>query len=132
MLKALKSCLIILSSIILLSTSAYALTSTEFLHKQEDNIVKMCEDLEAKRQAVSKDNPFVFLFRRPGHYECGITGFYALHQVIKIILSVEKDTDDYKFLNKLLTKYYIEDYETYNFMYIHLDFERYLEEKSSD
>ena len=122
MLKALKSCLIILSSIILLSTNSYAITKKEFLHTQEDNIIKLCEDFNDKRQATLKNNPFA------GRYECGLTAFYALHKVMEIITTTERGSDDREFLEELMVKYYIDEYETYNFIYIHLDFERYLEE----
>ena len=132
MLRALRSCLIILSSIVLLSTSSYALTSTEFLYAQEDLIIDMCEDFEAKKQNIIRDNPFVSLFKLPAHYECSLTSFYALHKVTRLILLVKRGTDDHRFLSKLLTEYYIEEYDTYDFIAIHLEFEEYLEEKSGD
>jgi len=132
MLRALQSCLIILSSIILLSTSSYAITSTEFMYDHEDKIVKSCEDFNTERLAIGKDNPFVNFFGVPARYECGLVSFYALHKVIQILMTTEKDSDDWEFLEKLMTKYYIPKYETFNFVLIHLDFERYLEEKSDD
>ena len=128
MLRALQSCLIILSSIILLSTSSYALTSMEFLLAQEDIIVELCEDFEARREVTNENSPFMHFSR----YECGLTLFYALRKVTRLILTIEKDTDDYRFLSELLVAYYIEKYDTYNFIAIHLDFEEYLEEKSSE
>lgn len=131
MLKALQSCLIILSSIILLSTSSYAITSTEFMYAHEDKIVKICEEVEVKL-ALQRDTVFAQYFELPGRYECGIIGFYALHKVIKILMTTEKSSDDWKFLEKLMTKYFIPKYETFDFVLIHLDFERYLEEKSDD
>lgn len=131
MLRALQSCLIILSSIILLSTSAYAITRQEFLYQQENNIIKLCEDAELllqKQRAV----PFAHYLGLPAHYECGITGFYALRKVVELITTVDRGSDDYKVLGDLMEKNYIEEYETYDFIVIHLDFERYLEEKSDD
>lgn len=130
MLRALQNCLIILSSIILLSTSSYAVTSREFMYNHEDKIVKSCEDFNTEKLASRKDNPFVNFFRVPSRYECGLVSFYALHKVIQILMTTERDSDDWKFLEKLMTKYYNPKYETFNFVLIHLDFERYLEEKS--
>ena len=130
MLKALKSCLIILSSIILLSTSVNAMTSQKFLYKHEDIIVKMCEDSEVRLQAV-RNSMFGNLFRIPNHYECGLTSFYALHKVIEIMITIDRSSDDYEVFDVLMIKHYIEEYKTYNFIAIHLEFEKYLKEKKT-
>jgi len=128
MLKALKNCLLILSSIILLSTSSYAVTREEFQHQQEDNIVKFCEDFEVTRQA-NRNSIFTTLFRIPSHYECGLTAFYALHKVMYIMDTMDRTSKEAADFEKLLYKYYIEEYDTYNYIAIHLEYEKYLEEK---
>lgn len=130
MLKALKSWLVLLSSIVLLSTSAYAITSRAFLYEHENKIVEICKGFEDRVQD-QRNSPFSSWLALPSRYECPITSFYGLHKVIEIITTIDKNSPDYKVLNDLLIKHYMENHDTYDFITIHLEFEKYLEEKSS-
>ncbi len=115
-------------SIILLATNVYAMTKTEFLHEHEAAIVELCEDFEAERVA-SRDNPLARFMMIPGRYECGLTSLYGLHKVMMFMEIVDRDSNDWEVLMELMKTNLIKEYETYDFIAIHLEFETYLEEK---
>jgi len=114
MLKALLSCLIILGSIILLSTSAHAVSRGEYISYHEDRMITLCEDMFGDRD---------------GTYGCLITEYYAIRKVSKILITIRQSGDDWDFLVDLFTEHKWPEYGTYDFMAIHLDFEEYLEKK---
>ena len=116
MLKALLSCLIILSSIILLSNSVYATSPENFITVHQDSLIYLCEDGYGEMGTA-------ILF------ECMITEFYGLHQVTNILMVIERSGKDWDFFVSLFEKYKRALHGTYDFMAIHLDFEEYLEKK---
>jgi len=122
MLKVLLSCLLILSSIL----SAHAMTRQEFIDKHEAAIIELCENFEIKRMA-NRDNPFAAFMMIPARYECGITSFYALHKVMELMETLDRTSEDWLVFVDLINANIIEEYDTYNFITIHLEFEAYLE-----
>ncbi len=118
MLKALLSCLIILGSIVLLSNSVYAETQQEYIDRHQDNLIILCED------GYGEMADYLV-------YQCIMTEFYGLHNVVNIILTMKRAGEDWDFLIGLFTEYKWPAYDTYDFMAIHLYFEEYLEEKKA-
>ncbi len=114
MLKALLNYLVILGSIILLSTSAHAVSREEYISHHENSMITLCGDIYGDRD---------------GTYGCLITEYYAIRKVSEIIVTMQRSGDDWEFLVDLFTEHKWPEYETYDFMAIHLDFEEYLEEK---
>jgi len=109
------------------------MSSDDFLHLHEDRIQKMCED---RTQEVFGDglsgmnNPFRSFFKLSGKFECGLTQFHALHKVIDLLLTIDRSSEDWKVFAKIMDENIIDDYETFDFMNIHLEYLAYLEEKS--
>jgi hypothetical protein len=100
----------------------------EWYEDQLDKIVEMCEsDWE-----ISKDESEVLSrFRMPHktHYECGLHQFYALHKVLDIMVSLEEGSEDLKVFKELEDRYYDEEFDTYDYKSIHLEFEEYMRNK---
>jgi hypothetical protein len=98
-----------LISIVLLYSSVYAITHQQYKENHEARIEDMCED----------------------DYECALTQLYGLNKVIDIIMYAQqmggKTSEEGKFLDELLDRHYIADYDTFDFMSVHIDFEEYLE-----
>jgi hypothetical protein len=116
MLKALKSCLVLLSSIIILSTSVHAVSREEYISHHENSMITLCEDIYGDRDGV---------------YGCLITEYYAIRKVSGILITMRRSGDDWDFLVDLFTENSWPEYETFDFMVIHLGFEEYLEEKEA-
>lgn len=117
MLKALKSCLVLLSSIILLSTIVHAASREEYIRQHEDRMIDLCWDIYGARD---------------GTYGCLITEYYAIRKVAEILTTMRPPGEDWDILNDLFTENYWPEYDTYDFMVIHLDFEEYIEEKNRE
>jgi len=116
MLKALLNCLVILGSIILLSTSVHAESREEFISRNEDRMITLCEDIYGDSGAV---------------YGCLMTEYYAMRKVTLILITMQQSGDDWDFLISLFEEHKWPEYDTYDFMAIHLSFEEYLEEKET-
>jgi hypothetical protein len=101
--------LIVIFSIVLLYSSGYAMSWQQYQKAHEDRIETMCE----------------------GDYECALTQLYGLHKVIDIVMYAQqmggKTSEEGKFLDELMDRHYIKDFDTFDFVSIHIDFEEYLE-----
>ena len=116
MLKALKSCLVLLSSIVLLVTSADAISREEYISRHEDRMITLCEDIYGEGGAT---------------YGCLISEYYAMRRVTYMFITMKQSGEDWDFLVSLFETHKWPEYHTYDFMAIHLDFEKYLEEKEA-
>ena len=108
--------IVIIISMLLMSTGVYATTPHEFIEVQQNNIILLCEDGYA-----GMPNNLL--------YECMLTEFYGLHKVVNLLIDMDFGSEDGKFLNNLMIEYEWKDFETFDFMAIHLDYEIYLKEK---
>ena len=120
--------LYIIISMVLLSSSAYAMSADDFLRIHETRLQELCEDNQIN--ASELDNPFRNLFDLPGRFECGLTQYYALHKVIDLLVTIDRESEDWKVFYKIMNENFIEEYETFDFMNIHLEYLAYLEEKN--
>jgi hypothetical protein len=116
MLKVLKSCLVLLSSIILLSTSVHAASREEYISYHEDRMIDLCCDIYGDRDGV---------------YGCLITEYFAIRKVSEILTTMRPPGEDWDILSGLFIENYWPEYDTYDFMVIHLEFEEYLEGKEN-
>lgn len=107
--------LLIVCSIVLLFTNVWAQTPQEFIELLEDNIIRACEGSFQKETAEL--------------YECTLTEFYALRRVMGFLLTIDRESEDWGVLIHLLGKYELGEYKTFDFVSIHLAFEKYLKEK---
>jgi len=106
----------IIISVMLISTSVYAMTKEEFVEIQQNNIIVLCDDAYGEL-------PSNLL------YECMLTEFYGLYKVVHLLATADFNSEDGKFLNNLMKEYEWKDFETFDFMAIHLEYEIYLKEK---
>jgi hypothetical protein len=136
MLKALRFCLIdflVICSIISIAFSVSicsAMTLQEYMTKHETGIEAMCEYKWVKvKDHVEKDLYGLMAF--PGHYECGLTQFYALNRVVDIVLSLQQGSDEEgsNFFDELLDRHHVVGLDTYDFVAIHIDWEEYMENR---
>jgi len=109
--------IMIVISVLLISTSAYAISPEEFIEIQENNIIALCEDGYEG-------------FGNNLLYECIVTEFYGLKKVVMLLLTLDRQSEDWVVLTGLFDEYAWKDFNTYDFMAIHLEFENYLEEKN--
>jgi len=107
--------IVVIIGVILISTSGYTMTTRGFIAEQQDNLTALCED------GYGQTLPSLL-------YECMLTEFYGLNRVIRLLAKVDRESDDWTALVDLLEEYRWEDYNTYDFMAIHLEFEKYLEQ----
>ena len=116
MLRVLKYFLIVCMVVCSISTSAYAVSRESYIAQHEDRMVILCEDIYGEGGAT---------------YGCLMTEYYAIRKVAEIIVTMQRSGDDWEFLVDLFTEHKWPEYDTYDFMAIHLDFEEYLEEKEN-
>ena len=116
MFQVLKSCLLI-CSIILLTTNTHAVSRGEYINHHEDRMITLCEDIYGEGGAT---------------YGCLMTEYYAIRKVSAILITIRKSGEDWDFLVDLFAEHKWPEYDTYDFMAIHLDFENYLEEKNNN
>jgi hypothetical protein len=107
--------------ILLLSTSAYAVNKHDWISAQQNNIVDACKD--------GHEDIFEDVFWTAS--ECALVEFHALHNVIKFIDSLDRKSKDYAVFSKIMQKHILEEFNTFDFMAAHLEFEKYLEEKAA-
>jgi len=112
----LKKSLVVCIIVLLMSANVYAITRQEFLDVHQDNLINACEDGYGEMGIGIL-------------YDCILEEFYGLHNVMYLIDTLDKDSEDWKKLMELLEEYDWGDYDTFDFMAVHLEFEIYLENK---
>ena len=125
MLKVSRYFLIVLIVCSAVCSNVYAMSAEDFLYTHEWRIQDMCE-----AQQINADSPFRGFLQFPGRFECGLTQFHALHKVIDLLLTIDRSSEDWKVFTKIMDENIIDDYETFDFMNIHLEYLAYLEAKS--
>ena len=115
----LKILLTVLVSMILVFTNVHATSRLEFLRQHENSLVKVCESIYSEHQTASL-------------YGCMLSEFYGLHKVLNILIMLDRNSEDWKVFRDIMQKYHLPDFETYDFMAVHLDFTEYLEGKEKE
>ena len=131
MLKIFKSCLIVLGSIILLHSSVYSMTPGEYIGISEDRTIERCESEQEKYNFMKSFAPNMDSAWFPNIYECVLPQFYAIRKNVQYQMRTPRGTDDWNMYMKLYEKYSLEEFQTYDFVAIHLEMEAYLEGKNN-
>lgn len=107
MFKMIVSIIIVLVLSIVAPVYAYA-------DETENKLIKACEDYYSENSERTW---------------CIISEIYAYKKVITIIISIKNDEDSERqeVMSILLNQWYIPEYDTFDFMQIHLDYENYKE-----
>ena len=123
--------MVMLISLVLFSTSVLAMTVDDYRHKHEVALTQYCEDdWEAIEKMDARDAYNLIDF--PSHYECGLTQFYALHSIIEYQLYIDRQSEDWGVLMEIMEQNYLEDFDTYDFVNIDIQFGYYLEDKDKN
>lgn len=113
-----------LISLVLFSTNIFAMTIQEFVEESEAAIKTRCDASYEKIQKFTKGNPLAQRLFGISKYECPVTQLYALRKVVDAIIYTNEA--DYKILLDIMDKHFYEDYQTYDFVAVHLEWEEYL------
>ena len=114
-------------SIVLLSTSAYAMTREEFMNMHEAKIIERCESENAKYDGFRENPMMAAMLQLPWRYECGLVQFYALRKNVQHQIDIGNDADAWEVFKSAMDENYIEEFDTYDFEAANLAYEEWLE-----
>ena len=110
----------VVCSIVLFSSSVSALSKREWIAHQERQIKLMCDD---GYTGAYENLPYFFRQDHPGKYECPISSLFGLKKILYLLEAVDKDSMEWLILQEMMDKYYIKEFDTFDFKAVHQNYE---------
>ena len=115
-------------SLILLTSSAYAITREEFVDMHDARIIERCEDENITWDHYRRNEMAIRMLRIPRRYECGLVQLYALRKNAQHQIDIN-DEDAWKVFSGIMEENYIEEFDTYDFEAVNIAYEKWLEDQ---
>ena len=123
-----KKLLRIATLVVLLTSSAYAMTRGEFIDMHEARIIEHCEDENVVWDRFRNNEMAAHMLQIPWRYECGLVQFFALRKNVQHQIDIN-DEDTWEVFSSIMEENYIEEFDTYDFMSVNIAYEKWLEDQ---